>query len=145
MTPSPDSSPTTVLPLFVLALLLGTPFPFHLTKIPNCPFSLSIIIQCIFCRLRNCAFLDFNNEALAYQAQRQLNGYFFFFLFFLFYKKNLVMRELLSLSGVNAPRLLGNWLWWVESVAHRSLIAVRIVVQNAATCNFLREVLLCYQ
>ncbi|XP_042943980.1 U11/U12 small nuclear ribonucleoprotein 65 kDa protein isoform X2 [Carya illinoinensis] len=48
MTPSPDFSLTTVLSLSVLALLLS--------------------------RLRNCAFLDFKNEALAYQAFRQLNG-----------------------------------------------------------------------
>ena len=36
--------------------------------------------------------------------------------------------KLLSLSGVNAPELFGNLFWRVGSVAHRSLITVRIVV-----------------
>ena len=29
-------------------------------------------------RLRNCAYVDFQNEALAFQAHRQLNGYVMF-------------------------------------------------------------------
>ncbi|XP_023906666.1 U11/U12 small nuclear ribonucleoprotein 65 kDa protein [Quercus suber] len=37
-------------------------------------YGASSVRPCSSPRLRNCAFLDFNNEALAYQAQRQLNG-----------------------------------------------------------------------
>lgn len=37
-------------------------------------YGASSVRPCSAPRLRNCAFLDFNNEALAYQAQRQLNG-----------------------------------------------------------------------
>ncbi|KAL0003499.1 hypothetical protein SO802_017280 [Lithocarpus litseifolius] len=37
-------------------------------------YGASSVRPCSSPRLSNCAFLDFNNEALAYQAQRQLNG-----------------------------------------------------------------------
>jgi hypothetical protein len=36
--------------------------------------------------------------------------------------------KLLSPSGVNVPRLFGKLFWRVGSVAHKSLIIVRIVV-----------------
>ena len=42
--------------------------------------------------------------------------------------------KLFSLSGVNIPGLPGDGLWRVGSVAIRSLIAVRIVVQYALQC-----------
>ena len=42
--------------------------------------------------------------------------------------------KLLSPLGVNARGLLGNWSWWVGSVARKSLIIVRIVVQYALRC-----------
>lgn len=41
--------------------------------ISSCVYLYEFIIY--LCRLRNCAFVDFTNEALALQAQRQLNGY----------------------------------------------------------------------
>nr|XP_043638442.1 U11/U12 small nuclear ribonucleoprotein 65 kDa protein isoform X2 [Erigeron canadensis] len=38
-------------------------------------YGASFVRPCTTGRMRNCAFVDFNNESLAIQAQRQLNGY----------------------------------------------------------------------
>ncbi|XP_038696744.1 U11/U12 small nuclear ribonucleoprotein 65 kDa protein isoform X5 [Tripterygium wilfordii] len=38
-------------------------------------YGASSVRPCSTGRMRNCAFVDFKNEPLAYQAQRQLNGY----------------------------------------------------------------------
>ncbi|XP_059463641.1 U11/U12 small nuclear ribonucleoprotein 65 kDa protein-like isoform X2 [Corylus avellana] len=38
-------------------------------------YGASSVRPCFVPKLRNCVFLDFKNEALAYQAHRQLNGY----------------------------------------------------------------------